>query len=143
MDTDRDDLIAKLNTVKPKLEQILRAQGAHEPDWEPLERVLPFESCGGFMFMGNSGVIRLYKHGLTRRNLNLDPQGNAYRYDWRIERYLPQPLSVALDVAFEGIEQMGYTRETPYDDEVRAERAKALADAGWTTVTVSPELDEA
>ncbi len=142
MDTDRDDLIAKLNAVKPKLEQILRSQGAHEPDWEPLEKALPFESCGGFMFMGYSGVIRMYKHGLTRRYLNLDPEGNSYRYDWKDHRYIPQSLSDALDVAFEGIEAMGYTRETPYTDDVRAERVKALADAGWTTVTVSPEVDE-
>lgn len=142
MDTDRDDLIARLEAVKPRLEQIMRSHGAHEPDWEPLEKVLPLESCGGFMFMGYSGVIRMYKHGLTRKYLYLDPEGNAYRYDHPGHRFIPQPLGDAFDAAFKGLEEMGYTRETPYNDEVRAERAQRLADAGWTTVTVSPERDE-
>ena len=141
MDTDRDDLIAKLEAVKPRLEQILRSHGAHEPDWGPLEKALPYEWCGGFMFMGYSGVIRVYKHGLTRKHLYLDPDGNAYSYVRSTKRYIRHNLHMAIEEAFEGLDETGYTRDTPYDDDVRAERAERLADAGWTMITVTPNSD--
>jgi len=52
-----------------------------EPDWRPLERALPPEFCGDFMFMGKAGDIVLYKHRLTRRYLNIDAvTGKFYRY---------------------------------------------------------------
>jgi hypothetical protein len=46
-----------------------------EPDWEPLDTLLH-----GWMFMGFSGDIRLYKNVTTRRYLNIDPRGQCYRY---------------------------------------------------------------
>lgn len=42
-----------------------------EPNWEPLEAVIPIEELDGFMYMGSAGEIELYKHRLTRRYLNI------------------------------------------------------------------------
>ncbi len=139
MEPDRDELIARLEAVKPRLEEILRSHGAHEPDWDPLEKVMPYEWCGGFMFMGYSGLIRMYKHGITRRYLYLDPGGNAYSYIENRKGFVAHNLHSAIEEAFEGLEEQGYDRTTPYDDEVRAERAEKLASAGWTTIRVDPE----
>jgi hypothetical protein len=52
-----------------------------EPDWVPLERLFSEEVCGYFMFMGIVGEIRLYKHSVTRRYINLTPDGRAWAYD--------------------------------------------------------------
>lgn len=49
-------------------------------DWAPLEQMLGPELCKSFMFMGRSGEIYLYKHIDTRRYLNLDAQGQCFRY---------------------------------------------------------------
>lgn len=57
-----------------------------EPNWRPLEMVLPPGDCGDFMYMGRTGEIELYKHRWTRRYLNIStdgarfyrPAGNAY-----------------------------------------------------------------
>ena len=52
-----------------------------EPDWKPLEAVLPPGRCSPFMYMGNAGGIVLYKHRDTRRYLNIDAAtGRFYRY---------------------------------------------------------------
>jgi hypothetical protein len=65
-----------------------------EPDWRPLEALaricrahpeLPDLDPGAFMYMGRYDEpdrvpILLYKHTLTRRYLNVDPAGHAYRY---------------------------------------------------------------
>lgn len=42
-----------------------------EPNWAPLEAVVPAAELGNFMFMGSAGEIELYKHRLTRRYLNI------------------------------------------------------------------------
>lgn len=59
--------------------------GRHEPDWAPLERVLPPELCADFQWMGwavrpYGPPIARYKHAVTRRDINLDDEGGAYRY---------------------------------------------------------------
>jgi len=52
-----------------------------DPNWEPLERVLPRKECANFMYMGRVGEIELYKHCLTRRHLNIGVDGRSfYRY---------------------------------------------------------------
>ncbi len=52
-----------------------------EPNWVPLESVLPREECADFMYMGRAGEIELYKHRWTRRYLNIAPDGQTfYRY---------------------------------------------------------------
>lgn len=49
-------------------------------EWTPLEQLLGPELCEWFMFMGRSGEIFLYKHIDTRRYLNLDAEGQCFRY---------------------------------------------------------------
>lgn len=52
-----------------------------EPNWVPLERVLPDSELQDFMYMGRAGEIELYKHRLTRRYLNIGCDGRRfYRY---------------------------------------------------------------
>jgi hypothetical protein len=136
---DRDELVAKIEGLQPEWERLLRAQGAHEPDWEPLEKVVPLKWCGGFMFMGYSGHIRLYKHGLTRHYLNVDHLGQTYLYDSDADDYYKVPKKRAIDIAFEGIEEMGYTRRTKCTPEVMAERRRRLEDAGYKIVVLKPD----
>lgn len=111
-----------------------------EPNWAPLELVLPFEQCGGFMYMGTGqsnidSTVYLYKHGITRHYLNLDATGNAYIYNAALNtyRYLPNKAG-AIERAFEGLEELHGTRETDYDDDYVAERNTALRKAGWTVI---------
>lgn len=85
-----------------------------EPDWKPLEGAIPAEWCGGFMWMTRitqgATVIELYKHGLTRRYLNLDHDGGAWRFDHQENVYRPQPLDSAVEAVFEDIELCGADR---------------------------------
>ena len=108
-----------------------------DPDWRPLEAVLPMEWCGGFMWMNRvvSGgvVIELYKHGITRRYLNFDADGTAYI--WTGEGYEPMDLDEAIDHVFEELEGTGWDRATKYDDAFKAEKYQALRKAGWTLIT--------
>lgn len=70
------------------------------PEWAPLEAVArltadgPFPvDPGDFMWMGataSDGVpVQLYKHSDTRRYLNLDAAGHAYRYVAKDNAYVP------------------------------------------------------
>jgi hypothetical protein len=54
-----------------------------EPEWEPLERFLPLQLCGGFMWMhrltlDNGRAVQAYKHSESRRYLLLDDNADAY-----------------------------------------------------------------
>jgi len=49
-------------------------------EWTPLEQMFGSELCERFMYMGRSGTIYMYKHIDTRRYLNLDAQGQCFRY---------------------------------------------------------------
>ena len=52
-----------------------------EPNWAPLELVLPVCERQNFMYMGRAGEIELYKHQLTRRCLNIERNSHKfYRY---------------------------------------------------------------
>lgn len=52
-----------------------------EPNWAPLEMVLPPAERDDYMYMGRAGNIELYKHRLTRRYLNISSDGRRfYRY---------------------------------------------------------------
>lgn len=56
-----------------------------EPDWAPLEAFLPYDLCGGFMWMqadelDGAGEVQAYKHGDTRRYLYLDVDAQPYEY---------------------------------------------------------------
>lgn len=63
-----------------------RNEGANEePMWGPLCRVVGQMNLSAFMYMGRVRTgeksIFFYKHILTRRYLNLDSEGQSYRYD--------------------------------------------------------------
>ncbi|MGH2728969.1 MAG: hypothetical protein ACRDJI_00005, partial [Actinomycetota bacterium] len=92
----------------------------------------------GFMFMGYSGHVRMYKHGFTRRYLNADPEGNTYFYSGESGFYYKVPKSVAVKHVFGGLKEMGFKRTTPFNDAAIAKRDEALAEAGWTTVRLDP-----
>ncbi|MCL1594132.1 MAG: hypothetical protein M3132_07280, partial [Actinomycetia bacterium] len=72
-------------------------------------------------------------HGITRCSLHLDHSGHAYLY--RADRYTKIPVSAAIDLVFKDIEEMGYTRETPYTEEYRDEKYRRAREAGWTIIT--------
>ncbi len=121
----QEEFVARFKAeVQPLLEKEMLAHGAHEPDWEPLELVVPFEECTAFMFMGYEDEIRIYKHGHTRKCLYLDPMGNAYERaaaGWRlIDR------DAAVEEAFDGLEAFGFTRTTPFTKETVAKRHKII-----------------
>lgn len=81
----------------------LRPGGSMGPDeawWEPLEAVLPFEKCHGFMYMYNEGGIHHYKHFETRNYLHLDESGNAYGFLGEHAGYERIPLERAIKLAF-------------------------------------------
>jgi hypothetical protein len=103
-----------------------------EPDWEPLHVVLPLEWCDGFMWMyrveENDAVIEMYKHGITRRYLMLD-------YVYTGDGHALIPVAIAVERVFDGIEEMGWTRETAYDEEFVAEKHRQFREAGWTVIT--------
>jgi hypothetical protein len=108
-----------------------------EPDWGPLHDALPIEHCDGFMWMYRAewedAVIEVYKHGITRHWLHLDHDRRGYFYRYR--GYVEVPVSVAVDRAFEDIEEMGFTRETPYTVEYRDEKYRKARELGWTIIT--------
>jgi hypothetical protein len=116
---------------------ILKEARAHEPDWTPLEKVLPLKWCGGFMFMGYSGDIRLYKHGFTRNYLNLDAEGKTFRYT--VRGYVPTSFEAAIEHVFDGLEETGETRSSVYDDAAVRRKHEALKEAGWTVLSLSPD----
>jgi hypothetical protein len=129
----------KILALSQMLDQWAEENLGDDPNWKPLEAVLPAEWCGGFMWMNRvvdkGVVIELYKHGITRLYLNLDADGGAH--GWTGSGYEPMPLEEAVDRAFDGIEEMGWDRTTVYDDEVRAEKYRAPREAGWMVITTS------
>ena len=113
------------------------------PMWIPLEKLLPMEWCDGFMFMqgelGPNKDINCYKHGITRKSLHIDSNGQTWKYNfmslstkgWYTK---VDPIDAVLAV-YEGIEKLGATPSTMYDDDYIVKRDQALADAGYTVVS--------
>jgi hypothetical protein len=135
-----DDTLKEI--LESAYDEVAGPAGLDEPDWAPLERALPYAECAGFMFMGysdNPAGIRLYKHGITRRYLALDDRGRAYRYTPL--GYRKTKLKAAIDEVFEGIEKMGATRKTPYDDAWRAAKDAKLAEAGYRVIRLDRVTD--
>lgn len=130
----------KILALSRLLDQWAAENLGDDPDWKPLEAVLPMEWCGGFMWMNRvvceGVVIELYKHGITRQYLNLDREGGARR--WTGKGYEPMPLDVAIEHAYEGIEEIGWDRTTKYDDAFKAEKYRSLSEAGWTVLNAGP-----
>ena len=67
------------------------------PVWKPLQTAVG-SRCREFMWMGKTGKVFLYKHLWTRRYLNLDLDGNAYRFTG--EGYETLSLEDAIKYAF-------------------------------------------
>jgi hypothetical protein len=130
MDVDR---------LSAELIELMNDYKFDKPNWAPLEKVMPLKWCPGFMWMAETGGIHLYKHGFTRHYLNLDEEGNAYRYLGPPSRYERMDLHEAIEWVFQGLEKMGETRESAYDDDAVRRKHEALTAAGWTTINVSPE----
>lgn len=133
-DLDRQELILAVSRAVDEVRPLL---GTGQPNWDPLHAALPLEHCDGFMWMHRetwSGrTIEYYKHGITRRYLLLDQHGRAVR--WRRRRIVDVPTKRAVDYVFDGIEDLGATRSTPYGEAYRLAKHKALRDAGWTIIT--------
>jgi hypothetical protein len=67
--------------MKGMVERIKFPITVGEPNWAPLESVLPACELENFMYMGSAGEIELYKRQLTRRHLNISQDGRRfYRY---------------------------------------------------------------
>jgi hypothetical protein len=106
-------------------------------NWVPLAKAIPATWLGGFMWMGSLSSstgpqIEIYKHGITRRQLALDRRGTAYESG--------QPTSVweAIEYVYADMELTGYARDTPYSDDLIAERSRALRAEGWSVVHSAP-----
>ena len=138
MDTtdDRDEMILRISRI---LDRWADEHLGDDPDWGPLEAAIPQKWCGGFMWMNRTvqdgTVIELYKHGITRNYLCLDHSGGAWRYVH--PRYEPTPLDDAIDAVFDGLEAMGYDRETVYDEEFIRRKHAEMRAAGWTVISTA------
>jgi len=75
----------------------MKIEFPERPVWGPLETTVG-SRCGEFMFMGRVGAVFLYKHIWTRRYINVDHGGQAYRYTG--EGYVPMQLDEAIDHVF-------------------------------------------
>jgi hypothetical protein len=155
-----DDLATDIARILDEL----RA-GMENPVWTPLEALLPMEWCGGFMFMGapevgiyNAGTIKrdatgapdftscprmrmfLYKHGITRRYLNIGEDLNCYEYrsalcDVGDPIYSLLPTEVAIARPFADLAELGATRTTVYNDDYIAARNARLVAAGFRVIS--------
>jgi len=67
-------------------------------DWTPLEQMLGPTLCEKFMFMGRAGELYLYKHVDTRRYLNLNVDGQCFRYTEN--GYVPEEHEKAITHVF-------------------------------------------
>ena len=75
-----------------------------EPDWFPLEWILPLEECAAFMYMGwlevDGQKLHHYKHEWSRRYLFVNDAFETFRYIGG-DAYLPQARSRAIEHVFE------------------------------------------
>src|SRR3954451_7170816 len=59
--------------------------GSEQPDWRPLEKIVPLDLCGPFLWMWDVEVdggerLYVYKPSVPRRYFHLDRDGAPYRY---------------------------------------------------------------
>ncbi len=85
----------------------------------------------------------MYKHGLTRRYLNLGDDGQAHHYHYLDRgRFAEIPFEEALAWVAEPLAEMGETLETPYHEEYTARRSAALRAAGWDELRVQIQAEK-
>jgi hypothetical protein len=70
-----------------------------EPNWAPLESVLPACELENFMYMGRAGEIELYKHRFTRRYLNIERDSSRF-YQYVDGGYVEITRAAALEHVF-------------------------------------------
>ena len=100
-----------------------------EANSRPLETKLGTARCAGFMFRGRLNGINQYKHGLSRRYLFLDDEGQAYEAAGRNE-FRQIPFDEALARVEEPLMELGETLETAYDDAYVSRKDATLQAAG-------------
>lgn len=112
-----------------------------EANWEPLIKALGETRCVGFLFMGTLNGLYAYKHGITRSYLYLDSDANSYSYtgDGCFAR---AELASQLRKLEADLEALGYTVETPYDDEFIAMKRRVFARHGIPIKVVQLEPRE-
>ncbi|MFO0898985.1 MAG: hypothetical protein U0836_16295 [Pirellulales bacterium] len=112
------------------------------PNWQPLEALIGPALIGQFMHMGterqqpDGTAIELYKHGMTRRYLNISADLRTWVY--LAGQYVPRPLGSALGEAFAQCEELGALPNVAYDADFRNRRDAALIAAGYRSLTVAP-----
>lgn len=104
---DRDKIVAKVEELRPEIAKLMLQFGAQEPDFGALMSLL----MDDFMFMGYSSGVRMYKHKVTRRYLNIDEKGRTYRWADGQNKYVRVTVADALTHVFEDIEDL-----QPYRD---------------------------
>jgi hypothetical protein len=95
----------------------------------------------GIHVMGRLNGINRYKHGITRTNLFLDDEGNCYlpgksgsfvRADWDSE----------LGKLEASLTTLGWTLNTPYDEDFIAKKQHALLERGISPLTIAVDPQE-
>jgi hypothetical protein len=123
-------------TLRQTMGRVWAEFDTDDPDWAPLEAALPIEECAGFMWMYRAqfdgAPIEVYRHAITRRWLHLGHDGTAFGWSER-DGYRPISVDAAIEHVFEGLAELGATRETN-GAEYLAERDARAAEAGWMVI---------
>jgi hypothetical protein len=91
------------------------------------------------MFMGRvNGSINRYKHGITRTYLNLDDEGNCYLPGG--SGTAPADWDTELGKLEACLATLGASLITPYNEDLIAQKSKALQKQGISllTITIDP-----
>jgi len=112
-----------------------------EPNWKPLEDRLGIARCAGFMFMGRTNGINLYKHGISRSYLCLDDDGDCY-VAGQPGCYVPTDFKQEISKLEERLKGLGATLETSYDESFITQKREALRQHGVFLLTIQVEPDE-
>jgi len=113
-----------------------------EPNWKPLEDRLGIARCAGFMFMGRTNGINLYKHGISRSYLCLDDDGDCYVVG-QPGCYIRTDFKQEISRLETRLKSLGATLETSYDEMFIARKREALRQHGLSLLTIQVEPDEA
>jgi len=130
-EADRQEII---DSLQAELNKFKAAFIGVAPDWEPLHKLLPPEWWDGWMFMEHNGDLRSYKHGITRNYLHLDADARCYMYRGKRKGWVEIDPTLAVDAAYFGIEKLGETRESKYDEAYRQRKYAALAARGFAVI---------
>jgi len=98
--------------------------------------------CAGFMFMGRTNGINLYKHGISRSYLHLDDGGNCYALG-KPGCYVPADFEQELSELEKLLKSLGATLETSYDESFITQKREALRQHGVSLLKIQVEPDEA